>query len=79
MIETLKLADATRKLKIPYQRLYQNIVAGNVPAERDASGNRWLIRKSDLRVIEEILGIEYGNPKTNTRTPKPVRKSGGPQ
>ncbi len=54
----LRLSDAARSLHIPYQSLYFAVDGGLVPAERDATGNRWLVKESDLPLIAERLAIE---------------------
>ncbi len=54
----IKLSDASRSLKVPYQRLYLAVVNGRVPAVRDATGSRWLIPEEALPGIAEALGSQ---------------------
>jgi hypothetical protein len=53
----LRLADCSRRLRIPYQKLYFAVASGLVPAVRDATGSRWMVKESDLRLIAETLGL----------------------
>lgn len=54
----LKLSDASRRLGVSYQTLFLAVSAGRVPAERNATGSRWLIAEADLGTIAAALGIE---------------------
>jgi hypothetical protein len=42
--ETLRLSDASRQLGIEYNVLFRAVISGRVPAERNQTGNRWLVR-----------------------------------
>lgn len=53
----LRLSDASRQLQIPYQKLYFAVASGLVPAQRDETGSRWVVKQSDLRLIAEKLGL----------------------
>ena len=59
---TIKLSEVPRHLRnefgvaVTYRRLYTAVLDGIIPAERDASGTRWLIDKDDLPEIAETLG-----------------------
>jgi hypothetical protein len=54
----LRLSDACRQLGIPYQRLFLAVTSGTVPAERNETGSRWVIKKSDLPDIAKTLGVD---------------------
>ena len=60
----IKLSEAPRRLRdefgvsISYRRLYTAVLDGMVPAERDASGSRWLVDADDLPEIAKTLGVE---------------------
>ena len=59
----IKLSELPRRLRdefgvsVTYRRLYTAVLDGIVPAERDASGSRWLIDPDDLPEIAKTLGI----------------------
>ena len=53
----LRLSDAARSLHVPYQTLYFAVAGGIVPAHRDHSGNRWLVKESDLPLLADRLGV----------------------
>ena len=55
---TMKLSDASRRLGIPYQRLFLAVAENKVPAERDDNGSRWLVKEADLPMIATQLGVE---------------------
>ena len=38
-----------------YQTLYRELVSGTVPAHK--VGDRWFIKRTDLRVIADALGL----------------------
>ncbi|MDO9714225.1 hypothetical protein [Paracraurococcus lichenis] len=52
----LPLTDATRELRVPYQRLYQAVLADKVPAVR--VGSRWFIERAHLPLVAQALGLE---------------------
>ncbi len=56
--DTMKLTDASRRLGIPYQRLFLAVAENKVPAERDDRGTRWLVKEADLPTIAATLGVE---------------------
>ena len=58
-ITQIRLSDATRRLRVPYQRLYLAVIAGKVPAKRDETGSRWLVKESDLPMIAQFLCVPY--------------------
>jgi predicted site-specific integrase-resolvase len=58
-MNTLKLADASRSLGIPYQTLYFAVARGLVPAQRDRTGSRWLVKEANLPLIAQRLGVSY--------------------
>ena len=67
MTETkIKLPEAPRRLRdefgvsISYRRLYTAVLDGMVPAEKDASGSRWLVDANDLPDIAKTLGERPG-------------------
>ena len=64
---TIRISDACRTLHIAYDRMYRAIASGQVPAERDASGHRWLMKLSDLDDIAKIMGVSP--PAKNASTP----------
>ena len=51
----LRLVDVSRRLGVPYQRVWMAVAAGVVPAERDPGGTRWLVDARDLPRITRIL------------------------
>ena len=55
----LKLSDASRRLNASYQRVFNGVASGAIPAERDVSGSRWLIDEADLPAIAQTLGIVF--------------------
>ena len=67
----IKLPEVTRHLRDDFgvsvsdRRLYTAVLDGIVPAEKDASGSRWLVDADDLPKIAEALG---GRP-VSTATP----------
>ena len=56
--DTMKLTDASRRLGIPYQRLFLAVAENKVPAERDDRGTRWLVKEADLPTIAATLCVE---------------------
>ena len=59
----LKLSDASRRIGTSYQRVFNGVASGAIPAERDASGSRWLIDEADLPAIAQTLGIVFAEQK----------------
>ena len=59
--QKIKLSELPRLLKhefglaVSYRRVYSAVLDGIVPAERDASGNRWLIKSDDMPEIAKIF------------------------
>jgi len=57
----IKLPEVTRHLRddfgvsVSYRRLYTAVLDGIVPAEKDASGSRWLVDADDLPKIAEVF------------------------
>jgi hypothetical protein len=57
----IKLSEVPRRLRedfgvsISYRRLYGLVLDGIVPAEKDETGNRWLIACNDLGQVAEML------------------------
>ena len=57
----IKLPEVTRHLRddfgvsVSYRRLYTAVLDGIVPAEKDASGSRWLVDANDLPKIAEAF------------------------
>ena len=56
--DKMKLSDASRELRVPYQRFFIAVTGGKVPAERSNSGSRWFVKRTDLPAIAEVLGVE---------------------
>ena len=62
----IKLSEVPRRLRdefgvsISYRRLYTAVLDGMVPAEKDASGSRWLVDANDLPDIATTLGERPG-------------------
>ena len=54
---TLGLPEACRWLRgkagirITYRRLYSAVLDGSIPAVKDDSGSRWVIKTNDLKAI----------------------------
>lgn len=49
----IKLVDLPRQLKahglnVPYSQCYSNAINGTIPAERTASGGRWVIDEREM-------------------------------
>ncbi len=65
-VHKIKLSEIPRRLRdqfdvsVSYRRLYTAVLDGIVPAERDASGSRWLIDADDLPKIASALGSKSG-------------------
>ena len=63
-VNKIKLSELPRRLRdefgeaVSYRRLYTAVLDGIVPAERDASGSRWLVDADDLPEIAQTLGID---------------------
>ena len=61
-VKKIKLSELPRRLRdefgvaISYRRIYTAVLDGIVPAERDASGSRWIIDPDDLAEIATTLG-----------------------
>ncbi len=57
----IKLSETARRLRdefdviVSYRSLYHRVLDGIIPAERDASGGRWVINVSDLPAIAEAM------------------------
>ena len=57
----IKLSETPRRLRdefnviVSYRSLYHKVLDGIIPAERDASGGRWVINVSDLPAIAEAM------------------------
>ncbi len=62
----VKLSEVPRRLRdefgvsISYRRVYSAVLDGIVPAEKDASGSRWLVEANDLPDIATTLGERPG-------------------
>ena len=62
----IKLSEVPRRLRnefgvsISYRRLYTAVLDGIVPAEKDASGSRWLVDANDLPDIATTMGERTG-------------------
>ncbi len=59
--EAIKLPDLPRELMLTggfratYTQCYNAVIAGDIPAYRSATGNRWLVNKTDVpKVIENF-------------------------
>lgn len=58
--ETIKLPDLPRALLVggcraTYTQCYNAVIAGDIPAYRSDTGNRWLVNKADVpKVIENF-------------------------
>ena len=61
-VEMIKLSEVPRRLRdqfgvtVSYRRLYTAVLDGIVPAERDASGSRWLVNAVDLSDLAQKFG-----------------------
>ena len=59
--DKIKLSETPRRLRdefnviVSYRSLYHRVLDGIIPAERDASGGRWVINVSDLPTIADAL------------------------
>ncbi len=59
--DKIKLSETARRLRedydvsVSYRSIYHKVLDGIIPAERDASGGRWVINVSDLPTIAEAL------------------------
>ncbi len=62
----IKLSELPRRrrndfsVRVSYRRLYIAGLDGIVPAERDASGSRWLVDPNDLAEIAKTICGEAG-------------------
>ena len=62
----IKLSEIPRRLRdefglvVTYRRVYTAVLDGMVPAERDASGSRWLVDAGDLPGIAKTLSRSRG-------------------
>ena len=63
--DRMRLSDACRQLGVEYNLLHRAVVAGRVPAERDQTGNRWLIKRNDLPAIARSLGLLEGTRRSS--------------
>jgi hypothetical protein len=58
---TLGLPEACRRLReeagvrVTYRRLYSAVLVGAIPAVKDETGSRWLIKADDLEAIASYL------------------------
>ena len=65
-VDKIKLPELPRRLgdefgvSVSYRCLHSAVLDGIVPAERDASGSRWLIDPDDLPEIAMTLGGKPG-------------------
>jgi hypothetical protein len=72
----IKLADFLRYLngkydaRLKYPKLYMDVIAGDVPAERDPTGRFWLIDEADEPRIAKFYGLIPIKPKPAAK-PKP--------
>ncbi len=59
--DKIKLSETPRRLRdefdviVSYRSLYHRVLDGIIPAERDASGGRWVINVSDRPAIAEAM------------------------
>ncbi len=59
--DKIKLSETARRLRedydvsVSYRSIYHKVLDGIIPAERDASGGRWVINVSDLPAIAEAM------------------------
>ncbi len=59
--DKIKLSETPRRLRdefdviVSYRSLYPRVLDGIIPADRDASGGRWVINVSDLPAIAEAM------------------------
>lgn len=56
--DALRLVNEQHGAAVSYWRLYQRILAGDVPVTRD--GGRYFVRKRDLPAIARALGLDSG-------------------
>jgi hypothetical protein len=74
----MKLSDTLRDLNtkygigLSYQRLYLDVVAGNVPAERDVTGRFWDIAEADQPRIAKFYGFAPVKKAKPAGKPKPA-------
>ena len=60
-IDKIKLPETARRLRedfgvsVSYRSIYHKVLDGIIPAERDASGGRWLVKVSDLPTIADAM------------------------
>jgi hypothetical protein len=71
----IKLSDASRRLKAPYQRLFNGVASGTIPAQRDANGTRWMIDDAHLGAIAAILGIAQAEQKITPPAPAKSKRA----
>ena len=63
-VKKIKLSELSRRLRdefgesVPYRKIYTAVLDGIVPAERDASGARWIVNADDLPAIAKTLGLD---------------------
>jgi hypothetical protein len=59
--DKIKLSETARRLRedygvsVSYRSIYHKVLDGIIPAERDASGGRWVVNVSDLPTIAESM------------------------
>ncbi len=57
----IKLPETARRLRedygvvVSYRSIYHKVLDGVIPAERDATGSRWVINVSDLPAIADAM------------------------
>lgn len=58
---SIKLSELPRRLRkdfaveVSYRRVYTAVLDGAIPAEKDASGTRWIIDIEDLPLIAKAM------------------------
>ena len=55
--KTIALSEASQRLRVPYRRLYDLVIGGQVPATRQ--GARWRITEIHLPAIAEKCGVNW--------------------
>ena len=59
--DKIKLPETARRLRedygvvVSYRSIYHKVLDGAIPAERDATGSRWVVNVSDLPAIADSL------------------------
>ena len=65
-INQIKLSELPRRLRdefgiiVSYRRVYSAVLDGIVPAEKDASGSRWVVGADDLPEIAKTFAGTSG-------------------